>query len=64
MNQGESRDVAWSLRKPSFGNTFVGIEECRYGWFAFTKYTEAGYFDTKEDAEMALLKIMLSEHDI
>ncbi len=62
MRKLVSRDVAWSLRKPSFGNTFVGIEECSDGWFAFTKYTEAGYFETKEEAEMALLEMILNEN--
>ncbi len=41
-------------------NTFVGVEETDEGWIAFTRHIEAGYFETKEDAEMVLLKIMLA----
>ena len=31
------------------------------GWIASTTNYEKGFFDSKEDAEMALLKMMLSE---
>ena len=34
------------------------------GWYAYTAHTLAGNFKTKEDAEMALLEMMLSEKDI
>ncbi len=36
-----------------------GVCEFEHGWYAYTKRTLIGNFKTKEEAEMALLEMML-----
>ena len=43
-------------------NTCVGVVQVNYGWIAFTRNAETGFFETKEDAEMALLKMIFAKN--
>ena len=36
----------------------VGIEDSKFGWIAFTQYMEIAWFNTKEDAQLALLEMI------
>ena len=47
---------AW--QKVIDGNSFV--PPSNIGWIACIKNKEKGYFDTREEAEMALLEMMLA----